>query len=384
MLSIFSSWGNSNHQDLYAIQAIAPEVPKTNAEAYLLMDFDTQQILAEKNMSKRLPPASLTKLMTAYVVEAMLKTERIKPTDLVPISEKAWKTPGSTMFLKVKEMIAVSELMKGFVVVSGNDAGIALAEYIAGNEAMFVTMMNKAAEGLGLNNSHFEDVNGLSLPDNHYSSAKDLAYLSFRIIKDFPENYPLYSIKSYQHGRDHKTGELLNPQPNRLRLLLSPEWKVDGLKTGYTKDAGYCQAVSAVKNNARRIVVVLNAGSSDQRDQDTQSLLRYSYQFFDNVNVLTKDKQYSIPILKGEKNTINVSTKDDVWATMMKGHANIKTELKVPQPLQAPIFEGQQLGEISVISSAGKILQTVPVFATEAVKIGNFFKRAWDFLRTLF
>ncbi|MBE8215537.1 MAG: D-alanyl-D-alanine carboxypeptidase [Endozoicomonadaceae bacterium] len=366
------------------IKSIAPEAPQTNAEAFVLMDFQTKKIIAQKNLSKRMSPASITKLMTAYIVDIMLQSGRIKWTDLVPISEKAWRIGGSTMFLTVNESVSVAELIKGLIVVSGNDAGIALAEFIAGNESLFVKMMNETVKALNLKNTHFEDVNGLSPLENHYSSVEDLAYLSRHIIQDFPESYEIYSMKSYQHGMDLTKKIPLNPQPNRVKLLHSPEWQVDGLKTGYTQNAGYCQAISAVKNGVRRIVVILNADTLSHRDQDASRLLRYSYQFFDNVKIFSKETVQSVPVIKGQKNTINVAVQADVWDAVLKGESDFKTQLHIVHPLSAPIKKDQKLGEISVLNASGDIMKTVPVFAVESVELGSIFKRFWDFILTLF
>ncbi len=355
---------------------IVPSPPELNVSSYVLLDYNSGQVLAEKNMNKRLPPASLTKLMTAYIVENMLENGRIKLTDMASISKKAWQTGGSTMFLEVGQRVSVANLMKGLIVVSGNDAAVALAEYIAGSEGGFVQLMNGTAEKMGLKNTHFEDVNGLPNKD-HYSSAYDIALISSHIIRDHPQYYSIYKQKEYQHGVDKRTGKLLAPQPNRVALLWTNP-NVDGLKTGHTQMAGYCLAASSMRDGRRLIAVVLNSPTSNGRDVDAQKLLTYGYRFFSDVKAVSSGVLKTVRVWKGASDELPVGTDSDVWVTVPKGSSSkIETKTTINKTLNAPVLKGEKVGEVQVVLD-GKVLKTESVIARETIEKGSFFKRFWD------
>ena len=374
-----------NNSKIGAIN-IVPSPPDLNVKSYALLDYDSGQVLAEKNMNERLPPASLTKLMTAYIVENMLQSNRIKADDEVIVSKKAWQTGGSTMFLEVGETTTVLDLLKGLIVVSGNDAAVALSEYVAGSEEGFVQIMNATARQMKLTNTHFMDANGLPGKE-HYSSAYDLARIGWHIIHDHPQYYPYYSIREFQHGVDKRTGSALAPQPNRLSLLwTNPD--ADGLKTGHTQEAGYCLTASIKKDNRRLIAVVLNAPTSSRRDIEAQKLLTYGYRFFTNVNVAGTDVLKTVPVWKGTENSLAVGVNEPVWVTVPKGDGEkVRSEVVMNSSLDTPIAKGQQVGELKVMLN-GEVLKSTPVMAQENIDRAGFFKRLWDsivmFFKNLF
>ena len=361
---------------------IVPSPPQLNVKAYVLYDYNSGRILAEKNMNERLPPASLTKLMTAYIVENMLASGRIKPTDEVRISKKAWQTGGSTMFLEVGERDTVLNLMKGLIVVSGNDAAVALSEYVAGSEDAFVQLMNATAKQMGLKNTHYEDVNGL--PDkNHYSSAYDIAIIASHIIRDHPQYYSLYKIKEFQHGVNKQTGKPLAPQPNRVTLLWTNP-HVDGLKTGHTKEAGFCLAASEKRGDHRLIAVVMHSTTYNGRDVDAQKLLTYGYRFFSDVKVVKSGTLETVRIWKGKENKLPIGVESDVWVTVPKGDSSkVESKISIDHNIKAPVVKGQEVGEINVVLN-GKTLKQVPIVAEDSIEKGGFFKRLWDSIALFF
>jgi len=356
--------------------SIVPSPPDLNVKSYVLLDYNSGQVLAEKNMDVRVPPASLTKLMTAYIVENMLASGRIKATDKVRVSKKAWQTGGSTMFLEVGETVTVEDLMKGLIVVSGNDAAVALAEYVAGSEDGFVQLMNATATQMGLKNTHFEDVNGLPDPD-HYSSAYDTAIIASHIIRDHPQYYSLYKIKEFQYGVNKQTGKPLAPQPNRVGLLWTNP-SVDGLKTGHTKAAGYCLAASSIKDGRRLVAVVMNAPTYNGRDVDAQKLLTYGYRFFSDVNAVQAGTLKTVRVWKGTINQLPVGITSDIWVTVPKGDAKkVTSTVSINKNIRAPVKKGQKVGEVQVVLD-GKTLKEVPIVAETSVEKGGFFKCCWD------
>lgn len=373
---------NALGADSAASISIIPSPPQLNVKAYVLLDYNSGQVLAEKNMNERLPPASLTKLMTAYIVENMLESGRIKGSDEVRISKKAWQTGGSTMFLEVGEKETVLNLMKGLIVVSGNDAAVALAEYVAGSEGAFVQLMNATAKQMGLKNTHFEDVNGL--PDkDHYSSAFDIALIASHIIRDHPQYYSLYKIKEFQHGVNKQTGKPLAPQPNRVTLLWTNPY-VDGLKTGHTQAAGYCLTASAKREDRRLIAVVLDSPTYNGRDADAQKLLTFGYRFFSDVNAVKAGTLQTVRVWKGKENKLPIGVSSDVWVTVPKGDSSkVESKVSIDQKIKAPVAKGQVVGEIQVVLN-GKTLRQVPVVAETAIEQGGFFKRFWDSLMLFF
>ncbi|AEJ02020.1 peptidase S11 D-alanyl-D-alanine carboxypeptidase 1 [Nitrosomonas sp. Is79A3] len=345
------------------------------AKSYMLSDFQTGQVLAGKNAHERIEPASLTKLMTAYVVFSALKQNQISLNQNIPVSESAWKMIGSRMFIEPTKQVTVDELLRGMIVQSGNDACIALAEAVAGSEANFSNLMNKEAERLGMKNTHFTNSTGLPDP-NLYTTAHDLTLLAAAIIRDFPEFYPLYSQKEYTYNNI--------TQPNRNRLLwLDPH--VDGMKTGWTKTAGYCLITSAIRDKRRLISVVIGAQSANARSMESQRLLNYGFQFYDTLHLYKKnDSLTTIHLWKGTQNELKAGFDRDVYFTLPKGQADkLKATMEYKQPLIAPVHLGQEVGTVK-FTLDDKTVEIYPLVALEKVETTNIFGRAWDSVKLLF
>ena len=352
-----------------------PPAPAVAAKSYLLLDFHSQQALASRNSGERGEPASLTKLMTAYLTFAAIKQKRIQPAQTVPVSERAWKAEGSRMFIEPRKPVTVDELMRGMIVQSGNDACIALAELIAGSEETFAQQMNREAQRLGMKNTHF--VNSTGLPDpQHYSTAYDLALLASAVIRDFPEFHPLYSTKEYRYNNI--------TQANRNRLLWSDP-TVDGMKTGYTENAGYCLITSARRGERRLLSVVLGTASEAARAAESQKLLNYGFQFYDSVKLYDKAQPVtSLRVWKGSGNSVKAGFLGDFYVSPPKGQADrLKAVLESQQPLFAPIVVGQKIGTMK-LALDGKPYAEVPVVALEAVALAGVLGRGWDAIRLLF
>jgi serine-type D-Ala-D-Ala carboxypeptidase (penicillin-binding protein 5/6) len=345
------------------------------AKSYILTDFQSGQTLASQNVHERVEPASLTKLMTAHVVFSALQQKRITLTQVVPVSERAWRTQGSRMFIEPNRPVTVDELMRGMIVQSGNDACIALAEAVAGSESAFVQMMNKEAGRLGMKNTRFANSTGLPDPE-HYTTARDLALLAAAMIRDFPEYYPLYSLREYTYNKI--------TQPNRNRLLwLDPN--VDGLKTGHTDAAGYCLITSAKRGDRRLISVVMGTASDNTRTMESQRLLNHGFQFYDTVHLYQKEREVTaIPLWKGAQNKLKTGFGYDVYFSLPKGQADqLKARMEYKQPLIAPINVGQKVGVVKFTLN-GKPMAEHPLVALETVGAANFFGRAWDSMQLLF
>ena len=355
--------------------AQTPPPPAIAAKAWLLYDFTSAQAIVSEKPDERVEPASLTKLMTAYLAFSALKQKTLTPERAVPVSERAWKAPGSRMFIEPNKPVSVDELLRGMIVQSGNDACIALAEAIAGSEDLFAQMMNREAQRLGMKNTSF--VNSSGLPDpKHYSTARDLALLAAALIRDFPEYYPLYSLREYRYNNI--------TQPNRNRLLwLDPN--VDGLKTGYTESAGFCLIASGKRGARRLLSVVLGANSDSARAQESQKLLNYGFQFYDSVKLYDKDQAVStLEVLKGSENRLKAGFQSDFYISVPRGLADqLKADLVSMQPLVAPISVGQKVGTVKV-TLQGKLLGEYPVVALQTVAIAGFFGRTWDGMRLWF
>ena len=344
------------------------------AKAYMLSDFQTGQSLASQNAHERIEPASLTKLMTAYVVFSALKQNRLALNQVVPVSESAWRMIGSRMFIEPNKQVTIDELIRGMIVQSGNDACIALAEAIAGSEASFVDMMNKEAGRLGMKNTHFTNSTGLPDP-NHYTTAHDLSLLATSIIRNFPEFYPLYSQKEYTYNNI--------TQPNRNRLLwIDPH--VDGMKTGWTKNAGYCLITSAIRDKRRLISVIIGAKSANARSVESQRLLNYGFQSYDTLHLYKKnDSLTTIHLWKGTQNELKAGFDRDVYFTLPKGQSDrLKATMEYKQPLIAPVQLGQEVGTVK-FTLDDKIIETYPLVALEKVEMANIFGRAWDSVKLL-
>jgi serine-type D-Ala-D-Ala carboxypeptidase (penicillin-binding protein 5/6) len=359
-----------------ATHAAAPQPPSIIGKSWMVGDLSSGQILAAHKADERIEPASLTKLMTAYVVFIALREKKISPGQQVPVSVKAWRAPGSRMFIEPRKPVTVDELIRGMEVQSGNDACIALAEAVAGNEEVFAQMMNREAERLGMKNTRF--VNSTGLPDaKHYSTAADLYKLSAALIRDFPAEYAqYYALKEFRYNNI--------TQPNRNRLLwLDPT--VDGVKTGHTEAAGYCLIASS-KRGPRRLLSVLLGGTSETgRAQESLKLLNWGYQFFDAVKLYgAGDTVKTVPVYKGAGNAVKVGSSGEVLVTVPKGEADkLKAELVSQQPLVAPLNKGQQVGTLRV-TFEGKPHAEYPVVALEGVAQAGLIGRAWDTLKLWF
>ena len=349
--------------------------PAIAARSFLLLDYHSRQTLAAQNASERVEPASLTKLMTAYLTFAALKQKRIEPAQTVPVSERAWKAEGSRMFIEPRKTVTVEELMRGMIVQSGNDACLALAELIGGSEEAFAKMMNQQAQQLGMKNTNFMNSTGLPNPQ-HYSTAQDLALLASAIIRDFPEYHPLYAMKEYRYNNV--------TQANRNRLLWTDP-TVDGMKTGYTENAGYCLIASARRGERRLLSVVLGTASEAARAAESQKLLNYGFQNYDSVKLYEKNQAVtSLPVWKGMINSVKAGFLDDLYVSLPKGQADkVKATLESRQPLLAPVAAGQPIGAMK-LTLDGKPYAQVPVVALENVALAGVFGRGWDSIRLLF
>jgi D-alanyl-D-alanine carboxypeptidase (penicillin-binding protein 5/6) len=353
----------------------APTLPPIAAKAYLLVDYNSSQLLVSHNPQQRVEPASLTKLMTAYLAFGALKSKRLKPDQIVPVSARASKSEGSRMFIEPNKPVTVEELLKGLIVQSGNDACIAIAEAIAGSEESFAQMMNREAQRLGMKQSHFANATGLPHPQ-HYTTAYDISLLAAAIIRDFPEYYPLYSLKEYRYNNI--------TQSNRNRLLWADP-TVDGVKTGHTDSAGYCLVSSARRGPRRLISVVMGASSESARSAESQKLLNYGFQFFDTVRLYEKNQPVSsVKVWKGTENLVKAGFQYDLYVSVPKGYAEkLKATVETHQPLLAPIAAGKRIGVLRV-EMDGKPYGEFPVVALEEVAIAGIFGRGWDSLRLLF
>ena len=349
--------------------------PPISAKSYMLYDFNSGQTLVGHNEEERIEPASLTKLMTAYLAFAAIRAKTLSLDQTVPVSTRAWKAEGSRMFIEPKKPVTVAELLRGVIVQSGNDACIALAEAVAGSEEVFAQMMNREAQRLGMNNTHF--VNSTGLPDpQHYTTAHDLALLSAAVARDFPEDYALYALKDFRYNNIK--------QSNRNRLLwIDPT--VDGMKTGHTESAGYCLVTSARRGPRRLISVVLGAGSDSARVTDSQKLLNYGFQFYDTVRLYEKNQSVAeFRVWKGGANTLKAGFPYDLYVTLPKGQAEkLKASVESRQPLLAPIQAGQQIGTLK-LELDGKPYREIPVLALDNVGMAGVFGRGWDTVWLLF
>lgn len=354
---------------------LIPSPPALAAKAWVLLDWQTRQVLVSRSPDERVEPASLTKLMTAYLVFDAIKQKRITADQTVPVSEKAWKADGSRMFIEPRKPVTVDELLKGMVVQSGNDATIALAEAVGGSEEAFAEMMNKQATRMGLTGSHFVNATGLPNPQ-HYSTARDLAVLAANVIRDFPEFFPLYSMREYRYNNI--------TQYNRNRLL-GTDPTVDGMKTGYHESAGYCLVATASRPPRRLLSVVLGTSSDAARAQESQKLLNYGFQFYDTVRLYAKGQTVAaIPVYKGANNELKAGFNDDLALAVPRGMGErLKATMESTQPLVAPIAPGQRVGTLRVTLD-DKPMGDFPVLALEAIGVANIFGRTWDSLRLWF
>jgi D-alanyl-D-alanine carboxypeptidase (penicillin-binding protein 5/6) len=355
--------------------AVAQPAPTVAAASWLLLDVTSGQPLLAQNADERRDPASLTKLMTAYLSFAALRDKTLTPSQPVTVSERAWRAEGSRMFVEPRRAVSVDELLRGMIVQSGNDASIALAELIAGSEAAFAERMNAEAGRLGLANTHFVNATGLSNPQ-HYSSANDLGRLAAALIRDFPDYYPLYAVKEYRYNNI--------TQPNRNRLLwIDPN--ADGVKTGHTDAAGWCLIASAKRGERRLLSVVLGAASDAARTGESQKLLNYGFQAFDTVQLYASGKPVStLRVWKGAAPEVQAGFLADQYLTLPKGKApKLELTMTANEPLLAPIGRGQRVGTVKVVLE-GKSLGEFPLLALAEVPLASIFGRAWDTVRLWF
>jgi len=351
-----------------------PPPPTIDAKSWVLMDYASGQILIGSNEDMRVAPASITKVMTSYVVSAELAHGKIHMEDPVTISEKAWRsggagTDGSTSFLQLNSQVALKDLLYGMIIQSGNDAAIALAEHTAGSEETFAQLMNQYAQQLGMTGTHYVDSSGLPNPD-HYTTARDVALMSRALIRDYPDEYKIYAIKDFEWNGIK--------QHNRNTLL----WRdstVDGIKTGHTSEAGFCLATSALRGEQRLIAVVMGAPSEKQRADDNQELLNYGFRFFETHKLYAKDKALATPELwKGATPTVALGVAQDVLVTLPRGrYGDLKASVDMPSRLVAPFQKGQKVGTLKV-QLDGKTLVEQPLIALADAPEGGFFKRLSD------
>lgn len=356
---------------LLAFSASAQNVPAPAlaAKAWLLMDHATGQVLASRDPDARIEPASLTKLMTAYLTFSALKSGTLTLDQVVPVSDRAWRMEGSRMFIEPNRPVTVGELIQGVIIQSGNDACVALAEVIAGSEESFSHLMNSEAQRLGMKNTNF--TNSTGLPDErHYTTARDLGVLAAAIVRDFPEYYGFYSQKEYTYNRI--------TQPNRNRLLWLDS-TVDGMKTGHTSSAGYCLISSAQRGPRRLISVVLGADSDTIRAQESLKLLNYGFQFYDTVKLYSNGQELSrFEVWKGEADDVAVGFLDDFVMSLPKGQADkLEVSLTSQQPVIAPIQKGQRLGTMQ-LKLEGQPVGDYAIVALQDVPVAGFFGRLWD------
>ena len=346
-----------------------PPPPPVAATAYILQDYHTGKILAENNADAKLAPASLTKIMTVYVVFRELSNGHLHLDDMATISEKAWKTAGSRMFIELGNQVKVEDLLKGVIIQSGNDASVALAEHVAGNEATFADMMNQHAARLGMTNSHFKNSDGLPMED-HYTSARDLAILTAALIKEFPDYYRWFSQKEFTFNKI--------TQQNRNKLLSRDE-SVDGVKTGFTDDAGYCLVASALREDMRLISVVMGAKSANSRANENQSLLNYGFRFFESHRLYEgKTPLNEARIWKGASKTIPLGLVEDLYATIpRRQYGDLKAVITVDKKITAPVTEGAKLGSVKV-NLKDQVIAEKDLIALKSVDQGNIIQRLSD------
>jgi len=351
-----------------------PAPPDVAAKNYYVVDFSSGKILAEKDPDHQIEPASITKMMTAYVVYKEIEANRLSMEDMIDISEKAWRMGGSRMYLEVNTKVSVHELLKGLIIQSGNDASVALAEHIAGTEDAFVQIMNQYAANLGMQGTNF--VNCTGWPDKqHLTTARDIATLAVAIISEFPEHYSWYAEKEYTYNSIK--------QYNRNKLL----WRdasVDGFKTGHTESAGYCLVSSAIRSDMRIISVVLGTDSKKARASVSQALLNYGFRFYESHTLYDAEEVLSRPrIWSGEFENLTVGLAENLAITIPRGaYDNLDATMDIDKNIEAPVTKGQQVGLVKV-SLDGELLTSMPLVALETVNEGSIFQQAKDYIMRL-
>jgi len=358
-----------------AAPAIIPASPQLAAKGYLLIDATTGAYLVEFNADQRLPPASLTKIMTSYVAAKEIERGTITLNDQVAVSIKAWRMEGSRMFVQEGTEVLLEDMLRGIIVQSGNDASVALAEHVSGSEDAFAGLMNQYARQLGMTDTHF--VNATGLPDeNHYTTARDLSLLTVALINQFPGHYKIYSEKYFTYSEIR--------QPNRNKLLMRDS-SVDGVKTGHTDAAGYCLVASAVRGDMRLISVVMGASSEESRAAQSQKLLTYGFRYFETAHLYRADEALrQVRVWGGQHSTVKLGLTTDVFMTIPKGvRDQLQAAIQIKNQIQAPIEKGDELGSLTV-SVPDKEDISVPLTALNGVREAGFFARIWDLILLFF
>jgi len=355
--------------------SLIPSPPELGSRSYVLMDADSGQVLVERDRDNRLAPASLTKMMTAYIADREMAEGRMTLDDEIRISEQAWRTGGSRMFVQEGSRVRVEDLMRGVVIQSGNDASVALAEHISGGEGSFAEVMNQQAAQLGMRNTNFTNATGLPDPDQ-YSTAYDMALLAIAKIRHFPDSYEMYSERYFTYNDIR--------QPNRNRLLWRDQ-SVDGLKTGHTSDAGYCLVASAERDGMRLVAVVMGASSDEARAREVQQLLNYGFRYFETHRLFNEgEKVMDSRVWGGKEPLVDLGVSRSVYVTIPTGSRDkLESTVDVDSVLQAPLAEGDEYGRLTVKLN-GDTLVDEPLLALQPVEEGGFFKRIWDAIKLFF
>jgi D-alanyl-D-alanine carboxypeptidase (penicillin-binding protein 5/6) len=354
---------------LTSAQISAPTPPALNAKGYLLIDFRSGATLASKNADERLEPASITKLMTGYAVFRAIKSGQISITDEVLVSEKAWKTPGSRMFIEVDTRVSVEQLLPGMIVQSGNDASVALAEHVAGSEEMFAEVMNQLAAELGMTNTNYRNSTGLPA-ENHYTSASDISKLAVALVQEFPDYYKWYSQKEFTYNDI--------TQGNRNALLWRDE-SVDGMKTGYTENAGYCLVSSAEREGMRLISVVLGTKSPAARANESQALLNYGFRFYESAMLWDQGEVIAdARVWKGDRESTTLIVHEPVYITIPRGSQDqVETSIVLPDQLIAPLDTNKAVGQVRATVDNETVAET-DIYSAEAIAEGSLLQTTWD------
>ena len=346
-----------------------PKAPNPDVGSYILIDYDSGMVIAAKNPDLVLPPASITKIMTSYLAFMELENKTLDLQDEVLVSKNAWKTGGSKMFIEVGKKIKIDDLLHGIITSSGNDASVAMAEHISGNEETFAIYMNQMADSLGMTNTNY--ANSTGLPDEDlYTTARDVSLLSRALIKDFPKEYKLYSQREYVFNKIK--------QYSRNKLLYLDD-SVDGIKTGFTRKAGYCLAASAKRGSRRLISVVLGAKSSDQRTKASKALLEYGFRFYETHKIFSSNQELiQARVFNGDKNNISLGVIDDTYISVPRRQIkNIKKKFVIDQNLSAPVNQNEAVGYM-IIELEGKVVTTYKLFAMESIKEGSLYRQTLD------
>lgn len=357
-------------------KVLIPAPPQLAASAWILMDANTGKILVEHNIDEQLPPASLTKMMTSYIVASELSSGKVSEQDQVPISVTAWKMGGSKMFVREGTKVPLIDLLRGVVIQSGNDASVALAEYLAGSEGAFADVMNQQAALLGMAGTNYHNATGWPV-EGHLTTARDLSLLARALIQDYPKHYGIYSEKYFEYNSIN--------QPNRNRLL----WRdssVDGLKTGHTEAAGYCLVTSAVRKGMRLISVVMGTRSDEARARESQKLLAFGFRYFETGKVYSAGDtiQENARVWYGVEDSVNLVVPEDVYVTIPRGAKDeLDAKILVDETIEAPLTENQELGRLSV-SYEGAQLLDLPLVADHPIEEAGFFARLWDAISKFF